>query len=142
VVWGKVAMNEISNEPIIWIISIQHWPRVYLRAELIERGFDAVGFQDLEQALTVLYHPYYVKPQMIVLDLFQLGARQHEISALMRFAVPTMVLGGAVELNEERVKKSDWLAVIQRPVTIGGIADMVRGPTSSACREKVECPDG
>jgi hypothetical protein len=118
-------MTEVLNEPVIWIISSQHWPRVYLRAELIERGFDAVGFQDLEQALTVLYHPYYVKPQMIVLDLFQLGARQHEISALMRFAVPTMVLGGAVELNEERVKKSDWLAVIQRPVTIGGIADMV-----------------
>jgi len=118
-------MTEGSNEPVIWIISSQHWPRVYLRAELIERGFDAVGFVDLEQALTALYHPYYVKPQMIVLDLFQLRGRQHGIPALMRFAVPTVVLGGAVELNEERVKKFDWVAVIQRPVTIGGIADMV-----------------
>src|SRR5215471_17474158 len=28
---------------VVWIIDAEQWPRALLRAELIERGFDAVG---------------------------------------------------------------------------------------------------
>ena len=30
--------------PVIWIIDAEQWPRALLRAELIERGYDAVGY--------------------------------------------------------------------------------------------------
>ena len=38
----------------IWIVSADHWPRALVRAELIERGYDATGFATLEDAVTGL----------------------------------------------------------------------------------------
>ena len=38
----------------IWIVGADHWPRALLRAELIERGYDATGFPTLEDAVTRL----------------------------------------------------------------------------------------
>ena len=29
---------------VVWIIDVDQWPRAMLRAELIERGYDAVGY--------------------------------------------------------------------------------------------------
>ena len=38
----------------IWIISNQHWPRAFLRAELMERGYEVDSFEGMPQALSAL----------------------------------------------------------------------------------------
>src|SRR5689334_9573424 len=40
-----------EDAPVVWIVDAEHWPRAYLRAELIERGYDAVGFVGVREAL-------------------------------------------------------------------------------------------
>jgi AmiR/NasT family two-component response regulator len=112
-------------KPVIWIIDNQQWPRAYLRAELIERGFEAVGFIELAHALAALHHPYYTKPCLIVLELRGLSHKHDELHALAQIAIPIIALGGAVELNAEWAKQFEWAAVLQRPFTIGNVADLV-----------------
>ena len=112
-------------KPVIWIIDSQQWPRAYLRAELIERGFEAVGFIELAHALAALHHPYSAKPCLIVLELRGLSHKHDELDTLAHVAIPIIALGGAVELNAEWVKQFKWAAVLQRPFTIGNVADVV-----------------
>jgi hypothetical protein len=40
VTWGDEVV------PVVWIIDPDQWPRAMLRAELIERGVDAVGLPE------------------------------------------------------------------------------------------------
>ena len=120
-----VSLEKIVLKPIIWIVDYQQWPRAYLRAELTERGFDAVGFMDLSQALIGLIDPNYRNPQAIVLELFDLFLTEKELGHLADTGIPVVVLGGAVELNEDLVREYKWAAVIQRPFTIGRVADVV-----------------
>ena len=114
-------------KPVIWIIDSQQWPRAYLRAELIERGFEAIGFMELTHALMAFHHPYYAKPCLIVLELRGLSHKHDELDALAQIAIPIIALGGAVELNAEWVKQFEWAAVLQHPFTIGNVADAVEG---------------
>ena len=58
-----------KDEVIVWIVDSEHWPRACLRAELIERGYDAVGFLELEKALAAIRAPDLRKPRAIVLEL-------------------------------------------------------------------------
>jgi hypothetical protein len=125
-------------KPVIWIIDSQQWPRAYLRAELIERGFEAVGFIELAHALTALYHPYSAKPRLIVLELRGLSHKHDELDALAQIAIPIIALGGTVELNQEWIKQFEWAAVLRRPFTIGNVADVVEelvGQTTSNDKE-------
>ena len=43
-----------KEEPVLWVIDSEQWPRAYLRAELIERGYDAYGFMTVSDALDSL----------------------------------------------------------------------------------------
>ena len=118
-------MYKTPIRPIVWIVDSQQWPRTYLRAELIERGFDAVGFTDLEQALTALYDPHSPTPRMIVLELRGLSLKREDLNTLTRAGIPMIALGGALELNHEFVKEVKWAALLRRPFTIGNVADLV-----------------
>jgi hypothetical protein len=125
-------------KPIIWIIDSQQWPRAYLRAELIERGFEAIGFMELTHALMAFHHPIYANPCLIVLELRGLSLKGDELDTLARVGIPTVALGGAVELNAEWVKQFEWAAVLRRPFTIGNVADVVEelvGKTTSNDKE-------
>ena len=51
----------------IWIVAADHWPRALLRAELIERGYDATGFATLEDAVRRLMLPPARRPALLVL---------------------------------------------------------------------------
>ena len=53
--------------PVIWIVDAEHWPRAGLRAELIERGYDAIGFPTLRDAVLGLRH--IRRPALMVIDL-------------------------------------------------------------------------
>jgi DNA-binding response OmpR family regulator len=118
--------NRVATKPIIWIIDREQWPRAYLRAELIERGFDAIGFIELSQAIAAINDPDYLKPQLIILELHDLFFTQDALDTLACAGIPMIALSGALELNQEWVRGIEWAAVIQRPFTIGQVADVVK----------------
>jgi hypothetical protein len=113
------------KEPIVWIINSQLWPRAYLRAELMERGLDAVGFPEMAPALEALQSPHRPKPRIVVLELRELPIRRDELETLAQAGIPTIVLGGVAELNQNILNDFEWAAVIRRPFTIGAVADEV-----------------
>ncbi|HXG68694.1 MAG TPA: hypothetical protein VNO70_26595 [Blastocatellia bacterium] len=112
-------------EPVVWVIDAEQWPRACLRAELIERGLDAVGYTETLPALVALHHPRTTKPQVIVLELRGQHMKKESLGALARSGVPVIILGGAAELREPVVNEFDWAAVMRRPFTIGAVADKV-----------------
>lgn len=119
--WG------ISGKRMVWVIDAEHWPRACLRAELMERGFDVIGFEGMSQALSALDHGFYGRPFAMVIDLHHLAIQSNEKDALARIATPKILLGGGVELNEAWTKEEDWAEVLRRPFTIGQVADAVEG---------------
>lgn len=128
-----MVSSDNPKEPVVWIIDSQQWPRALLRAELIERGFDAVGFLGVEGALTDLQRLFIAKPQVIVLELRDLLLGKDQAERLASVGIPVILLGGAVELNREWIRGLKWAAVLRRPVTLGAVADEVEG----LAREKI-----
>jgi len=103
---------------VIWIIDAEQWPRALLRAELIERGYDAVGYITVRDAIDSL--PWR-KPEAIVVDLR--GQPMPLVERLPKIGVPVIVVGGVPEIND--LPQSDWATVLHRPVSLGDIADAV-----------------
>lgn len=103
---------------VVWIIDGEQWPRALLRAELLERGFDAVGYLAVRDAIdAVLERP----PDAIVVDL--LGQPMPVVERLLQIGVPVLVIGGALELQD--LPPGPWAAILKRPVSIGEIAETV-----------------
>ncbi len=117
----------MKRSTIIWIVDRQQWPRAYLRALLIDRGFDTIGFIELGQAIAALRDPHYARPQLIVLELHDLSPTEDELEVLAHTSIPMMGLAGAMEMNEGWIKRMKWAAISERPVTIGKIADVIEG---------------
>lgn len=104
--------------PVVWIIDVEQWPRAMLRAELIERGFDAVGWFTAGDAIEALpTRP----PDVIVVDLR--GQPLRLVARLRDIGVPVVVVGGIPEIND--LPEGGWAAVMRRPVSLGEIADRV-----------------
>ena len=114
------------RKKLIWIVDAQQWPRAYLRGLLIERGLDAVGFIDLPGALIELRNPRSVKPHLIVIELRGLTPAEDEVEALVLADIPLIGIAGAMEANEEWVKRVRWSEIFRRPMTIGEIADKIK----------------
>lgn len=102
---------------VLWIIDAEQWPRAMLRAELVERGYDAVGYITVRDAIDSLPDR---APDAIIVDLR--GQPLPLVERLPKIGVPVVVIGGAVELNE--LPAGEWV-VMPRPVSIGEIADRV-----------------
>ncbi len=117
---------------MVWIIQTEHWPRAYLRAELIERGFQAIGFQRMQEAFAALRHGIYENPFLLVIDLRDSALEEREITALSHLSIPKILLGSALVLNETWIDRIIGALLIKRPFTIGELADLVetlwRGP--------------
>jgi hypothetical protein len=116
----------MTTQTVVWIVDSQQWPRAYLRAELIERGFEAVGYADLSSAVAALRHPATDRPRVLVLELRELAIEISLLDALMWTGIPVVLLVGAIEANEQVVKDYKWAAVMKRPFSIGAIADEVQ----------------
>ena len=114
------------SEPIVWIINSQHWPRALLRAELIGRGYETVGYVEIAHALAAFNNPYVTKPHMIVLELCEQTIKRKDVEELVHTGVPVIILGGIVELSEKLIGEFRWVAVIRHPCTIGEVADVVQ----------------
>jgi len=83
-----------------------------LRAELIERGLDAVGYIRAADAAPSRF------PDVIVVELR--NVHRDEVARLFQLGVPVIAIAGKPEppwLNEFK-----WTAVLRRPVSIGEIA--------------------
>ena len=103
---------------VVWIIDPEQWPRALLRAELLERGYDAVGFLTVDDALRMMPLRW---PDVIVVDLRHLS--RQEAARLFGAEVPVIALTGVAP--EPWVSELPFAAVLQRPVSIGEIADRV-----------------
>ncbi len=114
-----------GREPLVWIVDCEHWPRADLRAELIERGFDAVGFIRLEPVLAALQRTSSPRPRVLIVELRgqQFGAP--ELQKLAASNVPIVLLAGALEMQQPEIMQFEWAALMKRPVTLGQIADEV-----------------
>lgn len=109
----------------VWVIGADLWPRAYLRAELIERGYDAVGFVTVRDAVINLYMQRQHLPALIVCDLHQQAFDERLARALFKAGVPVLAVGGAPEADDDRVRRLPWAAFLRRPITIGTVADTV-----------------
>ena len=97
-----------------------------VEAELIERGYDPYGFITIRDALDSLsWQPPPPKPEVIILELRDQDLTEQLIEAVRGLRIPTIILGGAAELNEHLVHARQWQVVLKRPVTLGMIADVV-----------------
>jgi hypothetical protein len=108
--------------PVIWIIDADHWPRALMRAELIERELDAVGYETVRDAIDSL--PVR-RPDAIVVDAR--GQAVPQVERLLKLNVPLIVVAGVPEVND--LPEADWV-VMRRPVSIGEIAEAVQDALS------------
>jgi hypothetical protein len=115
-----------NKEPVLWVIDSEQWPRACLRAELIERGYDAYGFITAGDAVYSLSRGRSSKPELIILELRGQDLTQQLLGTIWSLHVPTIVLGGSAELNEPLIKQHKWEVVLKRPVSLGKIADVAQ----------------
>ena len=115
-----------KNEPVLWVIDSEQWPRACLRAELIGRGYDPYGFMTIDDALDSLARTASPKPELIILELRGQNLTNELVEAIGNLRVPTIVLGGSPELNEPFIQQKRWEVVLKRPVSLGKIADVVQ----------------
>ena len=119
----------MSSAPIkrVLIISDDQWLRAGLRAELRERGYDAVGARDVPEALASgRPDPDRGPVALILVDQEALGS---EIGAGMLTRVQARLGSPAVVLiapGNRQAAEGDWATVLRRPLTIGEIADHVQ----------------
>lgn len=108
-----------SNETVsvVWIIDSEQWPRALLRAELIERGLDAVGYLTASAALATLGARF---PDAIVVDLR--GVTREDVEHLFKVGVP--VIGIASMPEPAWLSEFNFAALLRRPVSIGQIANI------------------
>lgn len=104
--------------PVIWIIDTEQWPRAYLRAELIERGYDAVGYLTVDDASQTMASRF---PDAVVIDLR--GVARREVELLFKAAVP--VIGIVSQPEPEWLGEFPWARILRRPVSIGEIVKTV-----------------
>jgi DNA-binding NtrC family response regulator len=71
-------------EPVVWIVDADHWPRACLRAELIERGYDAIGIESIADALERLLTPGEPRPQVVVIDVAGQTLDRHQLARFNR----------------------------------------------------------
>ena len=113
------------DKPVVWIVDADHWPRVELRALLIERGYDAIGIETVSDAVLRTRLPRAELPSVIVVDLASLDGSEALLEALFETGVPSIAVAGAVDEEQERARHRGWTVFLRRPVTLGEIADAV-----------------
>jgi hypothetical protein len=119
---GTLEPRPSSARPVVWIVGVEHWPRACLRAELIERGYDAIGFETIGAVLLELARARAVPPRLLIVDLAGQDFAGGQLAALARTRRPIVGIAGAVERDQEVVRRFAWSALFVRPVSLGVIA--------------------
>jgi hypothetical protein len=118
-------MDHLAREPVLWIVDSEQWPRACLRAELIERGYDAHGFLTIIDALDALARGISPKPEALVLELRGQDCTPQLIESIQNLGTPTILLGGAPELNDPAIANQRWDGILKRPFSLGTVADLL-----------------
>jgi len=122
----RFVISRPALRPALWIVDSHQWPRACLRAELIERGYDACGFVSLDDAIEALSQQTMPKPDAVVLELRDQSFTKEMLETIHALKIPTVLLGGVSEFNDPAVQKEQWSAVLQRPFSLGAVADRVQ----------------
>lgn len=105
----------------------QHWERALIRAELIERGHDAVGMQGLGDLLlfrTRTAAAAHGPVGLVLVDREALTGRRQRLLGPVRACypdVPFLLLAGGTTT----MPGGPWTAVLLRPISIGDIATRI-----------------
>ncbi len=113
------------GQPGVWIVSSQQWPRALLRAELIEGDYDAIGFRSFEEALIALARATREPPKAVILDLTDQQVTRSQLSALSEARIPTILLGGAPDLQDPQLSEFSWAGILRRPYMIREVVALV-----------------
>jgi hypothetical protein len=108
-------------------VDADQWPRACLRAELIERGYDATGFTTIDAMLARLGRPAVDPPRVVLLDLDGQAVTPPELAALARHPAKLVLTGGAAALASPALQDAAADRVLPRPVSLGELADAVAG---------------
>jgi DNA-binding NtrC family response regulator len=123
--------------PVVWIVDADQWPRAHLRAELIERGYDAVGFVKLQDALARLVRSKTESPpRAILIDLEGQTVREEQLALCADQHLAVILTGGKVALAAPGIRPFPAAAVLPRPVTLGELADAVDRLIGPAARSE------
>lgn len=108
----------------IWIVGAEHWPRALLRAELIERGLDATGFETVEDAIRQLrLTGAERRPALLVLDWRDQIMDERTSELLFAAGVPVLVVADLA--HPDGGPAGPVVEVLHRPLTIGEVATAV-----------------
>jgi hypothetical protein len=107
---------------VVWLIDPDHWPRALLRAELIERGYDAIGFTSMEDAIFRLAVERHRRPRLVLVNLSGQQVTPGAVALLGAGGVPVLGIGGA---TEPAAKELALTAVLRRPVSLGQVAEAI-----------------
>jgi hypothetical protein len=110
------------DSPVVWLIDPDHWPRALLRAELIERGYDAIGFTSMEDAIFRLAVERRRRPRLVLVNLSAQEVTRGAVALLGAGGVPVLGVAGATDAAAAGL---DLTAVLRRPVSLGHIADAI-----------------
>jgi DNA-binding response OmpR family regulator len=111
--------------PPVWIVDADQWPRACLRAELIERGYDAIGFTTLEAMLERLARRAVSPPRVMVVSVEGQAVTPPRLAVLARHPARLVLTGGAAALATAAVRDAAADRVLPRPVSLGELADAV-----------------
>jgi hypothetical protein len=106
----------------VWLIDPDHWPRALLRAELIERGLDAIGFLSIDEAILRLAVEKQRRPRLVLVNLTGQEVTAAAVALLSSAGAPVVGVAGAVDTAGERLALTE---VLRRPLSLGEIADAV-----------------
>jgi hypothetical protein len=90
-----------------------------LRAELIERGYDAVGYVTTADASLTIGTRF---PDLIVVDLR--GVTRGDVEHLFQIGVPVIAI--VSRPSPDWLNAFPWKALLWRPVSIGEIAEAIQ----------------
>ena len=107
------------------MIGVERGPRAALRAELIERGHDATGFETLRDAVLTGRLPGAHPPALVVIDLQDQTVDDRLLDSLFATGAPVIAVAGAADEGDARLRARRWARWLRRPITLGAIADAV-----------------
>lgn len=110
---------------MVWIVDREHWPRACLRAELIERGYDALGFQALADALLTLDMSTGSVPAAAVVDLTDQTVDAEVLARFIQATGQVVAVAGGPAARSPELRRLPWAAFLVRPVSLGAVADTV-----------------
>ena len=117
------AREATISGPRVWVVSADQWPRAYLRAELIERGYDATGFLTITDAVVRLRLARSVRPALLVFDRHGQAVDEKSRALLFQEGIPVLAVADAGRPDDEPA--GPIVETLHRPLTIGAIADAV-----------------